>query len=498
MDNIGFLLLSRSHSETFYRDFLILIVIIPILKYYLTDISYILKKINNLIFSDYKNRIEFVGWENLYNGFFCYDYPLPMTAICHVLAEKNICTDLRYFTPSRNGNSFTEEIYSFRNDKNISYMLNYGDNIKIEDDLYLDFSYFKMEQSKESRSDGNWKVEIILKSKKKSIREINKFINECVTEYDKYLDDKNRNKIYHFIYQGKDHQKKLGFTSSILSDSSVPETTCYETFNNIYSQHKEMLMNDLKRLKDIEYYKKTGNKRKKGYLFYGPPGCGKTSSVVAMALQDKRHIIEISMSRIKTNEELEKIFNITEINGIKFSRDQIILLFDEIDTGNKVLKKRVGEDDAESISSSSSEDDESRMNEKRKDEIIYKLVNKTNTDDEYMNIGDNDGIHIGCVLSRMDGVGCYNGLIVVATTNCKDKLSPALYRNGRLNPVHFDYINKQSIKKMIEDYFDVELTCDQISSLPDKDSKISHSSVRKYIEDYENNLEGLIEFLKKS
>jgi hypothetical protein len=51
---------------------------------------------------------------------------------------------------------------------------------------------------------------------------------------------------------------------------------------------------------------------------------------------------------------------------------------------------------------------------------------------------------------------------------------------------------------MIEDYFDIELTCDQISNLPDKDAKISHSSIRKYIEDYENNLEGLLEFLKKS
>ncbi len=498
MDNIGFLLLSRSQSETLYKDLFLLIIVIPILKYYLTDISYILKRINNFIFTDYKNRIEFVGWENLYNGFFCYDYPLPMTAICHTLSEKNICTDLRYFTPSRNGNSFTEEIYSFRSDKNISYMLNYGENIKIEDDLYLDFSYYKMETSKDSRSDGNWKVNVTLKSKNKTINEMNKFINACIVNYDKYMDEKNRNKIYHFIYQGKDHQKKLNFSSAVLSDSSSPETTCYETFDNIYSQHKEMLMNDLKRLKDIEYYKKTGNKRKKGYLFYGPPGCGKTSSVVAMALHDKRHIIEISMSRIKTNEELEKIFNITEINGIKFSRDQIILLFDEIDTGNKVLKKRVGEDDAESISSSSIDDEETKANDKRKDEIIYKLVNKANSDDDYINIGDSDGIHIGCVLSRMDGVGCYNGLIVVATTNCKDKLSPALYRNGRLNPVHFDYVNKQYVKEMIEDYFDIQLTCEQIDVLPDYDSKISYSSIRKYIEDYENNLDGLIAFFKKS
>ena len=50
-------------------------------------------------------------------------------------------------------------------------------------------------------------------------------------------------------------------------------------------------MNDIKRLRDIEYYQKNGIKRKKGYLFYGHPGCGKTLSVIAMALEDNRHIL---------------------------------------------------------------------------------------------------------------------------------------------------------------------------------------------------------------
>jgi len=483
MDNLGFFLMSRSHSETFYRDIFILFMIVPLFKYFFGDVTHTINYLKNVIFNEYKNKIEFTGWENLYSGIFHYDYPLPMTAICHYMSQNNICTNLRYFNPSRNGNMYGENIPSYYKDKNISYIINYGKNIKIDNDLFIDFNYYAIETSKESKSDGNWKVNIVLKSKNRTITEINKFINQCIKQFDEFLEEKSKNKIYHFIYQGKDksNDKKLNFSTSILSDFSDEDKTNYETFKNIYSEHKEMILKDISRLKDINYFKKTGNKRKKGYLFYGPPGCGKTSSVIAMALEDKRHIIEISMSRIKTNEELELLFNVSEINGIKIQKNKVILLFDEIDTGSKLLKKREGEH----------HDDDQKID--KKDEIIYRLMNKDNDDD--MTFKKDDQVHLGCVLSRFDGVGSYNGLIIVATTNCKEKLSPALYRNGRLNPVFFDYISRDQIKQMIEDYFNKKLSSEEILKLPCKSSKISHSSLRKYLEDYETNLDELLEFL---
>ena len=484
MDNLPFFLMTRSNSEHFYRDVLLVFIAVPLFKYLFSDMNSMFNNIKNIIFSQYKNKVEFVGWENLYSGMFHYDYPYPMTAVCHKLVEKNVCSNLRYFNPSRNGNMYGENIQSYAKDKNISYIINYGKNIKIEKDLYLDFNYYAIDTNKESKSDGNWKVNIVLKSKYKTIQEINEFIKQCMKEYDEYLEEKSKNKIYHFIYQGQDRggNKKLLFSTSILSDFSVPESTNYESFSNLYSEHKNMLIRDLKRLKDIEYFKKTGNKRKKGYLFYGPPGCGKTSSVIAMALEDKRHIIEISMSRIKTNEELEQLFNLTEIQGIKFQKSQVILLFDEIDTGTKVLKKRDGEEDTNS---------DNKID--KKDEIILKLMSKD--EDEYSSIKRDDQVHLGCVLSRFDGVGSYNGLVIIATTNCKEKLSPALYRNGRLNPVFFDFINKEQIKDMIEDYYNIILDKEEIDKLPVSSNKLSHSSMRKFLEDYEDNHRGLIEFL---
>ena len=493
MDNLGFLLLSRSHNQTFNTlifDMGILFVLVPIFKYFFEDIQQTYTNLVNKFFNSYKSKIEFTGWENLASGSFSYEYPLPMTAICHYLSNNNICTNLKYFNPSKNGAIYYDAtpVPSYMKDKTISFLVNFGSNINIGNDLFLDYTYHSIQCSKDSKSDGNWKVNIVIKSNKKSIDEISKFIMKCIRDYDSYLEEKSKNKIYHFIFQGssdKNGTKKLIFSSSILSDYSNPDKMSYENFDNLESEHNKMLKKDLSRLKDLEYYKKTGNKRKKGYLFYGPPGCGKTSSVIAMALEDRRHIIEISMSRLKTNEDLEHLFNLTEIHGIKFEKNQVILLFDEIDTGISALQKRKQED------KSSDE-----IKSQQKDEIIFKLLNK---DDEssYSEVmkKDNDNINLGCILSRFDGVGSYNGIIIIATTNCKDKLSPALYRNGRLNPVFFNYISKEQIKGMIEKFYDKTLDESELDKLPDLEQKISHSTIKKLIDDFDDNLPGLLNSL---
>jgi DNA replication protein DnaC len=483
VDNLGFFLLSGRNSETLYRDIIILFVLVPLLKYLLKDYKIITDYINNYIFIIYKYNIEFIGFENLSSGNYFYDYPLPMTAICHYASVKNICKNLRYFNHKRNSTVYCEDIQKYSNEKSLSYIINYSNNIKISDDLYIDYKFSEIEMSKESKLDGNWKVTITLKSRNKNIDEINRFVNQCINEYNQYLELKNKDKLYHFIYQKKD-EYNLQFTQSILSDYSSPDNINYQTFNNIYSDNKEMLLKDLARLKDTEYYKRTGNKRKKGYLFYGPPGCGKTSSVIAMALESRRHIIEISMSRITTNEELEKLFNQTEILDVKFKNDEIILLFDEIDNASNILKKREGEDE------------EKETNENKKDDIIYQLVKNNSDSDTSDFLKKPDKINLGSILSRFDGVGAYNGLIIIGTTNCIDKLSPALYRDGRLNKVYFDYINRDQIKNMIEEYYNIKLTIEQISKLPCRSEKMSHSTIRKYIEDYEDNYKKLLAYFE--
>jgi DNA replication protein DnaC len=39
----------------------------------------------------------------------------------------------------------------------------------------------------------------------------------------------------------------------------------------------------MEQINNLDYYRRTGMKRKKSYLFYGRSGCGKTAFVMAMA-----------------------------------------------------------------------------------------------------------------------------------------------------------------------------------------------------------------------
>ena len=61
------------------------------------------------------------------------------------------------------------------------------------------------------------------------------------------------------------------------------------------------------------------------------------------------------------------------------------------------------------------------------------------------------------VLSKLDGLGNYNGLIIIATTNNIDKIHPVLCRDMRMNKIKFDYMNKKNLIKMCEKYFNIKL-----------------------------------------
>ena len=129
--------------------------------------------------------------------------------------------------------------------------------------------------------------------------------------------------------------------------------------------------------------------------------------------------------------------------------------------------------------------------------MILSLLNKNSGyDSNTYNNNKDDDLNLGCVLSRLDGIGNYNGLILIASTNCKDNLSPALYRSGRLSPMFFDYCRRDDIINMIEYNYNIKLTREQISKLPDRTHCITPATLRKYI-DEESKYEKLINFLNQ-
>ena len=472
-------------------DSIIVLILIPTVTYLISFIKDDGTSIYKNFMNNKYNKIIFTGWDSLSNGMYCFDYPYPMIAICHYIIKNNLSNNIRQFNQERNR---VFDLYDINKSKvnkeeDVQYIIDSKMDIKLIDDIYVDFSIQRIntEISKEKNSQ-NWKVTLLVKSKTIQINEIKKFIQEITNEYSEYEEKKNENKIFHFIYQGVDeiNDSKLKFNKSILSDFKNDSEKNFESFDTIFSEHKNTIIKTINRLKDFEYFKRTGAKRKAGFLFYGPPGCGKTCHVNAIANYDKRHIIEIPMSRIKTNKELEIIINLSQINDINFKKDEIILFFDEIDQGSKILAKRDGENE------------ESEKEDGIKDLMLKSLLSKkSNNEGSIFSATNEDSLNLGCVLSRLDGIGNYNGLIIIASTNCKDNLSPALYRSGRLSPMFFDFCRREDIVNMIEFNYNIELSKDQISKLPDKTHSISPATLRKYIDD-EENVDKLINLLNQN
>lgn len=320
------------------------------------------------------------------------------------------------------------------------YVLEPLELFKIQEDLFLTVEKVNSNGHPDSNKKYNNSMDIIytLYSNNLNIKNI---IEEFTKDFDKYKNHSCSNKIlYHFTYSGMENNQ-LVFNSRILSESNS-ERELFETFDNIYNEHVETFKRDINKLKDLEYYKSHGLKRKKGYLFHGIPGCGKTSSVVAMALYDSRHIVEIPFSLLTTHQEFEKIMNLRSINNIEISNNNVIILFDEIDIGMEKIGSRTNESNIK---------DDNELNKICPVESVAKAIIKFDSDKTKKTTEQK--LNLGTLLSKLDGIGNYNGLIVIGTTNYIDKLDPALYRELRLTPIKFDKLRKEDCIRILQSYF---------------------------------------------
>jgi ATP-dependent 26S proteasome regulatory subunit len=475
MDPLIYMMLSKS-SGYILADILLVLLAMPLLSIFSDKIKENLDRWIGAIFQrSGKKTIEFVGWELICSpeSSVNYNYPAIMKAICHALMAENKLTQAQHLPPNH------RERDSYRSDFVVSASQSFDLNPEIRVEIK------RQKETAPKSQDISYKITLSLIAKK-DIKKVEAFVKEAVAKYKRHMTTVNAGKIYHFIFQGQEERYDRRFKMSLLSDTSQADTTNYETFDSLIGPHTEQLKKDISLLKNIDYYRRSGAKHKKGYLFYGPPGCGKTASVIAMANYDKRHIIEIPMSRVKTNADIEEILNLTEIEGISFRKDQIIVLFDEIDSG---LEQNLVPD---ATPKKTPEEEETELHRATSYQEYKRAYSRQMRDRELQE----DQITLGSILSRLDGVGSYNGMIIIATTNHINKLPEQMYRHGRLNPVFFDYLSLAHTQKMIEEFYACKLTEEQKIKLPSSSYKLAPSALRQYIEQHLDDLAGLLVFLE--
>merc|ERR1712012_1509664 len=70
-----------------------------------------------------------------------------------------------------------------------------------------------------------------------------------------------------------------------------------KAFSNVFYPEKEDVVKRLDFFsKNKEWYKQRGIPYTMGFLFYGDPGCGKTSTIKAIANHTQRHIVSVPLN----------------------------------------------------------------------------------------------------------------------------------------------------------------------------------------------------------
>lgn len=483
MESTSFLIYEKikSGDSLTKHEILVYFIVIPLIGILMTQMKEMGLKVLDYIkpYFEFKNNtLTLSGREIIHNSCMCFEYPESMLALNHWLQLNKKITKFRVFNSNRNGDYFYEDIKRSMKSENCAYIAEQCKKTKIDDDLYLSVTVEKFNnEGKKEQTFGN-QTSMTLSSKK---RNLNEFLENILEEYQKFIEKKNNGKLFHFLYQGWNSEtNRPEWSKEVISEKTNPS---HETFEHIINEHTGYFKRDIQKLKDMEYYRKSGLKRKKGYLFYGHPGCGKTASVMAMAIEDNRHIIEVPISRVEKNKEIENILKLAKIDNIPFRKDEIIILFDEIDCGCSALKEREKEPEIDLKNGK-----DKGYPDFMKNLIASSVIDSSNKDDK---------LNLGMMLSRLDGIGNYNGLIIVATTNHKEKLDPAMYRELRLSPVFFDYSRKEDIIVMMEKFYKTTLTQREKNKIPDRNAGITPAKVRWLFEKYENSLEDLLTHFAK-
>ena len=317
------------------------------------------------------------------------------------------------------------------------------------DEIYCQYKFDKIDGDTDGDSKKALKVNrnsqytIILsikKSKENYTGKVNNFVNYCVSEYDKFVSSTKKKSddkpcIYSYLYSEKVETKvELHFNEFVMDHNK-------DLNINIFFEQKKKLMNYIKPFvfdyldcgvnPGEEMYKKCGMTFKAGLLFFGEPGCGKTTTIKGILKYTNRNAIIVDLGKVKTCEELESIFRTRKINGKVFTGKELCYILEDCDAfDSKAIQKR-----------EQTERPVQTAVEPKSD--VAKLMDKLAT--------PADSLNLSCLLNLLDGIIEMNGIMIIMTSNHPEKIDPALIRPGRFDfKCEFKKASKEIIKEMLK------------------------------------------------
>ena len=140
----------------------------------------------------------------------------------------------------------------------------------------------------------------------------------------------------------------------VVKFSAAPRTLSFDktllhtskAFSNLYGHHVKTVANRVDFFtKGRQWYDERGIPYQLGMLFTGDPGCGKSSTVRAIAKHTRRHIVSVSLADILTATQLDNLFfsdTLDLVTGDKVKRVKVpiekrLYVIEEVDAAGGVV-----------------------------------------------------------------------------------------------------------------------------------------------------------------
>jgi len=306
-------------------------------------------------------------------------------------------------------------------------------------------------------------IKIFLSSKRTSVHQIKKILDERTKKFIEKLELETMNKTYFFEFI------KNNLDECFTEFSQIQFNTNRKISNVFFDQKQEFLEKFNFFRNNREWYERLGIPYHLGILLYGLPGCGKTSLIKAIANETGYQIISIPLSRVKTSKDLSNIFHAEKINRHKVPMSKRIYLFEDIDAMDVALKREKKSDDTSYSSNESEKEEDKEFKEiPKKDEtnMLAKLIKEESLKIS-STLKDDDQLTLSHLLNLIDGLIEMPGRIIIFTTNHKSKLDPALIRPGRVDiAIEMKKASKKVIGEMYEWFYEKKMTEEDIERMP--------------------------------
>ena len=375
---------------------LLFIIMLPIIIKWVKNISFGWSFSNEDCYS-----VKLVGeTRQTKNGFLRHSYSETFSALT------------KYIETQDNVKSLSEFCIGSYNDKS-QYIPHNTDYLKLTDTIFCVINHRSPEEGQGS------KIYITLKSHK-SLREIQDFLSIVLSEYHNRMSEELEKSKKYFCPNVEDEILRW----------TVYNFESNKNMDNMYFDEKDKILKNIDHFtKNKELYQRLGIPWTLGILLHGPPGCGKSSFVKALANYTERHIIEVPLNRIKTYGALRKVMLGPEIADYKIPFEKRLYLMEDIDCLDTIVLSR-----------------------KKKEKENVEEKEMSNLKSSYFS--NKDPLTLSHILNIIDGPLEAPGRMLIITSNHPEKLDEALVRDGRMDiKLEMKPIDGKSLCKMIKTFF---------------------------------------------